>query len=71
MQMGSTEETNTARIQALCEERDFARQQLALANQALADKHRQLEEGERKLLTADSQSMGMMTDANRREIAYQ
>jgi hypothetical protein len=40
MQMGNTEETNTARIQALCEERDFARQQLALANQALADKHR-------------------------------
>jgi hypothetical protein len=37
----------------------------------LAAKHRQLEEGERKLLTADSQSMSMMTDANRREIAYQ
>jgi hypothetical protein len=51
--MGSADESNTARIQALCEERDFARQQLALANQTLATKNRQLEEGERKLLTAD------------------
>ena len=69
--MGSADESNTARIQALCEERDFARQQLALANQTLATKNRQLEEGERKLLNADSQSMSMLTDANRREIAYQ
>jgi uncharacterized membrane-anchored protein YhcB (DUF1043 family) len=37
----------------------------------LAAKHRQLEEGERKLLTADAQSMGLLTDANRREAAYQ
>jgi hypothetical protein len=69
--MGSFEESATARIHALSEERDFARQQLTLANQALADKNRQLEEGKRKLLTADSQSMSMLTDAKRRELAYQ
>jgi hypothetical protein len=68
--MLGADESNTARIHALCEERDFARQQLVLTNQALATRTRQLEEGERRLLTADQQSMTMMNDANRRELAY-